>query len=141
MILQMIGAALGVVGGSIFLQAPKRILPTAALLGSTGWAAYLFAHQSMDAITSTFISGLVITSLSHILARLFKMPVTIYLIPGVLPLVPGVALYQTVAEFIKGSYKADAYLRETFLIAGMIALSIFVVDSLVKALDRYTKNI
>lgn len=140
MIAQVLGAAFGVIWGSIFLEAPKKHLGYAGIVGGLGWAGYLIAIQSVDLVLSTFVSGLIIASLSHALARRVKTPVTMFLIPGFLPLVPGVSLYHAVYEFMKGSSLGSAYLLNTFQVAGMIALSIFVVDSLVKMIDRLTKK-
>jgi uncharacterized membrane protein YjjB (DUF3815 family) len=105
-----------------------------------GWWGYLIASRSLDLVPATFVSGLIIASLSHALARMVKTPVTMFLIPGFLPLVPGVSLYHAVYEFMKGSALGNGYLLNTFQVAGMIALSIFVVDSLVKSVDRLNKK-
>ena len=140
MIIQIIGAALGVIWGSVYLEAPKKYLVYAGIVGGLGWTGYLIALESLDLVLSTFISGLIIATLSHALARMAKTPVTMFLIPGFLPLVPGVSLYHAVYEFMKGSALGNSYLLNTFQVAGMIALSIFVVDSLVKMIDRPNKK-
>lgn len=140
MIIQVVGAAIGVIFGSIYLEAPKKHLAVAGIVGGLGWAGYLLALNAFGLIIATFISGLIIASLSHGLARWVKAPVTLFLIPGFLPLVPGVSLYHAVYEFMKGSSLGAAYLLNTFQVAGMIALSIFLIDSLVKMADRSNKK-
>lgn len=135
MMLQIVGAIIGVIGGSIYLQAPKRTLPHAGFLGALGWIIYLLSNQLTSELMSIFITGISITLMSHLWARWTKSPVTIYLIPGFLTLVPGVALYRSVAFFIQGSNLANDQLRTTFTISGLIALSIFIVDSLLKSFD------
>jgi len=140
MILQVLGAIFGVIWGSIYLEAPKKHLLMGGLIGGLGWFAYLLALQSFDLSLSTFISGLIIAILSHGFARKVKTPVTMFLIPGFLPLVPGVSLYHAVYEFMKGSSLGNGYLLSTFQVAGMIALSIFVVDSFVKILEKQIKK-
>jgi uncharacterized membrane protein YjjB (DUF3815 family) len=140
MILQVLGAMFGVIWGSIYLEAPKKHLLMGGLIGGLGWFAYLIALKSFDLSLSTFISGLIIAILSHGFARRVKTPVTMFLIPGFLPLVPGVSLYHAVYEFMKGSSLGNTYLLSTFQVAGMIALSIFVVDSFVKILEKQIKK-
>jgi uncharacterized membrane protein YjjB (DUF3815 family) len=140
MILQVIGAAFGVLWGSVYLETPKKHLVLAGIVGGVGWFGYLLAMSRFDQSLSTYISGLIIASLSHTLARWVKTPVTMFLITGFLPLVPGVAIYHAVYEFMGGSALGSAYLLTTFQVAGMIALSIFTVDSFVKALDRFFKK-
>lgn len=140
MILQVLGAVFGVIWGSIYLEAPKKHLLMGGLIGGVGWLSYLISLRSFDLSLSTFISGLIIAILSHGFARKVKTPVTMFLIPGFLPLVPGVSLYHAVYEFMKGSSLGNAYLLNTFQVAGMIALSIFVVDSFVKVLEKQIKK-
>ena len=140
MILQVLGAAFGVIWGSVYLEAPKKHLLMGGLIGGLGWFSYLISLRYVDLSLSTFISGLIIAFLSHGLARFVKTPVTMFLIPGFLPLVPGVSLYHAVYEFMKGSSLGNAYLLNTFQVAGMIALSIFVVDSFVKVIERGLKK-
>lgn len=140
MILQIVGAAFGVLWGSVYLEAPKKHLALAGIVGGLGWFGYLMAMSRFDQSLSTYISGLIIASLSHALARMVKTPVTMFLITGFLPLVPGVAIYHAVFEFMGGSALGNVYLLTTFQVSGMIALSIFTVDSIVKALDRLKKK-
>ena len=140
MIIQIVGAAIGVIFGSIYLEAPRQHLGVAGVVGGLGWAGYLLALQRFDPSIATFISGLIIASLSHGLARRVKAPVTLFLIPGFLPLVPGVSLYHAVYEFMKGSSLGTAHLLNTFQVAGMIALSIFLIDSLVKMGERLNRK-
>lgn len=140
MILQILGAAIGVVGGSVFLEAPRKTLPYAAAIGALGWSIFLLSVHTLTPAVSTFLAGLVIASLSHILARYKKIPVTIFLIPGFLPFFPGMDMYRAVESFMQASPLATDYTRSTFQIAGMIALSIFVVDSIVRALEKQPRK-
>lgn len=140
MILQILGAAIGVIWGSVYLDAPKKHLGYAGLVGGAGWATYLLALTKVDLVMATFIAGLVIASLSHFLARSVKTPVTMFLITGFLPLVPGVSMYHAVYEVMKDSALSSGYILNTFQVAGMIALSIFIVDSVVRMIDRIHKS-
>lgn len=136
MILKIIGAILGVIGGSIYLKAPKSTLAYAGLLGALGWMIYLITLSLTNETIAVFITGISITLISHILARSTKTPITIFLIPGFLTLVPGMALYYSVRYFMEGSALAQDSLRTTLSISGLIALAIFIVDSLIKPIDR-----
>ena len=62
---------------------------------------------------------------------------TIFLIPGFLTLVPGAGLYRGVHYFFyRKSKHGSAYLVQTLQIAGVIALGIFMVDSLVEIIGK-----
>ena len=70
-----------------------------------------------------------------------KAPVTLYLVTGILPLVPGVGMYRTVYYLLQSDHALTGYyLSYTLQIAGMIALAIFVVDSCFKRLYQRKKK-
>lgn len=133
MILQLIGAILGVIGGSIYLHVPTRFFIYEGILGGLGWMVYLFVEHNYNMQLAVFITGLFIAIVSNVLSRIAKTPASLFLIPGLLTLVPGVALYRSVFYFLQDSPLSQDALRETFTISGLIALSIFVVDAFVKS--------
>lgn len=137
MISQIIGAFLAVTAAAVILESPKKHIVTAAIVGAVGWAVYLLCIDALGSVTATYISGLVISTQSHIFSRMFKVPVTIFFLPGFFPLVPGSGMYLTVYEFIQGNTNlAQAHLQNTIQIAGMIALAIFTVDTIFKVIKR-----
>lgn len=76
--------------------------------------------------------------LSHILARLKKAPVTVFLVSGILPAVPGAAIYRCVYYLIQDEMGLSmSYLVETLQIAGAIAMAIFIMDSLFRLFLLY----
>lgn len=128
MILQLISVFIGVVGFGIVLEVPKKYLVYSGIAGTVGWAAYLLG-QILLSVGSVFFSSFCIALLSQIFARKLKCPVTIFLIPGIYPSVPGAGIYRTVYYIIVGSNSmAGHYFIETLTTAGMIALGIYIVD-------------
>lgn len=72
---------------------------------------------------------------SHVLARRKKAPVTAFLLPGIMPTVPGASIYRTVLYLSRQeNILAADYFAETLQIAGAMALGIFIVDSVVRQL-------
>ena len=62
---------------------------------------------------------------------------TIFLISGILTLVPGATLYHTGYELFMGNMEeAASYLALTAQIAGVIALAIFIMDSVFQTLKK-----
>lgn len=51
----------------------------------------------------------VVTALARTFANLRKMPVTVYLVSGIIPLVPGAGMYKTVFNIIAADYAAAMY--------------------------------
>lgn len=141
MMVQIIGAFVAVVAFSIMLEVPKRFLLAAGIVGAVGWTAYLsVAEVSENVIFSTFISAAVIAFICQFLARFFKAPVTVFLIAGILPLVPGLGMYYIVYYNITGDRELSSfYFSQTLQTAGMIAVAIFVVDSVFRVLNKLKK--
>ena len=132
MILQLISVFIGVVGFGVILEVPKKYLVYSGIAGTVGWAMYLLAEILLP-VGSVFFSAFCIALLSQIFARVLKCPVTVFLIPGIYPFVPGAGIYRTVYYIIVGSNSmAGHYLIETLTTAGMIALGIYIVDILYK---------
>ena len=86
---------------------------------------------------ATFVSGLVLAIISHILARIIKTPVTTTLIPAILTIVPGAGMYKTVYYlFTADTQQAISSLITTIGAAGAIAIAIFIVDAVVAVIKK-----
>ena len=67
----------------------------------------------------------------------FQAPVSVFLVPGILPLVPGTSIYNSVYYVIRNSREESMYyLVETLQIAGAIALAVFLMDSVFKLIGK-----
>ena len=133
MIIQMIAAFFAVVLFSITLEVNKKFIFFAGISGMLGWITYLICREyGINDIICYMISGIVIALVSYIFSIIFKVVVTIFLIPGILPIVPGVAIYRTVYYLIMNDIaNTRHYLIQTILISGSIAIAIFLVESIV----------
>lgn len=45
-------------------------------------------------VGATFLGSLILGLLSHTMSRRYKRPVIIFIVPGIIPLVPGGAAYE-----------------------------------------------
>ncbi len=138
MLVQIIGAFIAVVSVAVTFGVPKKFLIYAGLVGAVGWAVYLVLyHAGLSEVISMFFAALVVALISHSFARIFKTPVTLFLISGILPLVPGVGMYRIVYHLIRNSNQtAVYYFSETMQVAGMIALAIFIMDTVFRLFQK-----
>ncbi len=129
-----LGSFVAIFAFATLLETPKKYLFHAGITGAVGGFVYLISMAcNQDAVISSFFSALAISFTSHIFARIFKAPVTIFLIAGILPTVPGAGMYRIVYYIIAGNNAMSSYyFIQTLEIAGMIALAVFVVDSVFK---------
>lgn len=142
MIVKVIGAFLAIFSFAVILETPRKYLWCAGTAGAVGWLAYLLSGTlGANEILATFTSALVITMVSHIFARIFKAPVTVFLIAGILPTVPGAGMYRIVYHIIAGNQElASFYLTTTLELAGVIAIAIFLVDTVFRLFSKEWKK-
>lgn len=115
------------------VEAPRFLQYKVGIIGAVGYAIYLIVLPHLGTALATFVGCVVISIISQQFARIFKAPVTIFYIPSFFPLVPGVAIYRTVFNYINGDTELGGYyFFEALTIASMIALAVFIVDSVLE---------
>jgi len=108
-VIMLITAALSTLGFAILFYVHPRRLLVATLGGLLTTAAYLIAGHFLNGeLLPNLIGALVGAGYSEIMARVTKAPVPIYMVPCVIPLVPGSGLYGTMFNFVTGNYPAAA---------------------------------
>lgn len=93
-----------------------------------GWAIYLLIfHFTEHLFFANFIAALMVYLYAETAARILKAPANIYLIPGIIPLLPGNALYYTMRGVVDGNNEMlSGYLAQTLSITFGIAAGIVV---------------
>lgn len=132
-IIQLIGAFFATVCFSVIFNVSKKNIIICGIIGASGWLIYILStYTNVNAIVlGNFIASLWIAFISHFMARIKKTPVTHFFIPGILPFVPGGGMFSFVYNIIEGNNTlAVFYLVQTIEVAGVIALSIFIVDTI-----------
>lgn len=126
MIVQFFVSMIATLSFAALFNAPKKQLFFCGLTGAIGWIVYLICvNQGMGVAPASLIATFVLTILSRILSVVRKNPVTMFLVPGIFPLVPGAGIYYTAYYMIMNEMKEFSQKGiETFLIAGAIALGI-----------------
>lgn len=106
----------------------------AALGGGLSWFCYSLPKLfGLSEISSLFISAVVFSTYSEILARIFKTPVTTFVICALIPLVPGSGMYYTMLEAISGNISKSLELGlNTLASAGTLALGVLLVSTLTR---------
>jgi uncharacterized membrane protein YjjB (DUF3815 family) len=102
-----------------------------SLGGAISWGLYLiFLQWSNSLLLSVFLSTLVVCLYSEITGRAFKMPVSVFVICSIIPLVPGSGLFYSMKAYIDGrTMEAMGKMGETLMIAGTISVAIAVMSS------------
>lgn len=94
-LLQVAAAVGGTISFSLLFGVPKGYYPYCGLIGGAGWAAYWELTRHMSLPGAALFATIVVILLSRFFAVRKHCPVTIFLISGIFPLVPGAGLYWT----------------------------------------------
>ena len=107
----------------VLFQAPKRTLVISGLIGAVGWVTFVYLGKvaGYSSFYANLFATVVIALGSELGARVFKQPVTVYVIPGIIPLVPGLGMYRGMNMIIQNSYEMG---MNTLIIAAMDASAI-----------------
>ena len=137
-VLQVLCAALGTLGFSVFFRVRASHLPIATLGGALSWAVYLLVQAVGGSVFfSTLVSALVVCLWAETMARLRKAPATVFLVPGIIPLLPGGALYHTMRGVVSGDMETFlARGTETVFVAVGIAGGILIASEIVRVVVR-----
>lgn len=126
MLIQFLVSLVATLSFAVLFSAPKSELFFCGLAGAIGWIVYLIFLNFNDSITiANLTATFALTVFSRTIASLRKNPVTVYLISGIFPLVPGAGIYYTSYYFIMNEMsQCSKYGMETAKVAGAIVLGI-----------------
>ena len=126
----------------------KKDIFWGGIVGGLGWFVYSLlipqGASGSSGIKSYFWGALTVALLSELLAYFKKNPATVYLIPGLLPLVPGSGMFQTMQAAVQGNLDQTLHLAlKTLTAAGATALAVAIIASLAKLLSTlfYRKSL
>jgi len=130
-------AFLGSFCPALLFNIEKNKLIWAGICGATGWTVYESIYSfSGSKIYAAFIASAVISLLSEVMAKLLKTPATVFNVPSLFPIVPGVSAYNTILHIIESNLAAAAYKGiETLGIAGAIAFGIILVSTIFRYIN------
>ena len=120
LVVQFIVAVFATIAFAVLFSVPKKEL------AFCGFIIYsVFMKFDMGIVFSSFIATLCLTIFARIFAVIRETPVTVYLLTGIFPIVPGSAIFYTAYYlFISDSAMSSQKAMETFEYAGAIVLGI-----------------
>ncbi|MEG0259150.1 MAG: threonine/serine exporter family protein, partial [Lysinibacillus sp.] len=104
-IIQFIMSFLATACFGVIFNTPRNIILHSGLVGATGWMIYyILAEQGIDVVEASFFGAFVVAIVAHIYARRFKIPMLIFSVAGIIPLVPGGMAYNTMRNVVEDDY-------------------------------------
>lgn len=116
--------ATGVFG--VIFNAPKHTLFKCGLIGMGGWMIYLLlADNNHNTVLATVAAAAFVGIISHVFAKVYKSPVIIFSVAGIIPLVPGGLAYDSMRNIVENDYNMGVSLAaQAFLLSGSIAFGL-----------------
>ena len=97
-VFQLLSAFVGSMGFALIFGMRRRYLFAASLGALLGWAVYLAADYFLShSFLPPLLAAAFALSYSEIMAKALKTPATLFVIPAIIPLVPGGSLYYTMS--------------------------------------------
>lgn len=124
-------------------DAPKKLFFPAGIVGAVGWTlgqtfGFIF---DLPLVMVNFIGGMTLGVMSNIMARIYKEPATIFLIPGIIPFVPGGLAYDATSSIILSDYTGAVNITmEVIISAGSIAVGLLFSEQISNLLIRKKKR-
>ena len=115
----------------IFNVHDKKTIFVSALGGGLGWFAYLISAPFASVVMQNFIAAITVALFSEFMSRILKTPSTVFLVIGVLPMVPGGGIYYTMEYGVQGN--TEMFIEkglETIAVAGAIAIGVSVASAI-----------
>ncbi|GAB3065829.1 threonine/serine exporter family protein [Virgibacillus ainsalahensis] len=125
-IAHVITSFIAAAGFGVLFNAPKRALLPCGIVGMSGWLLYYtLVQQGMDVVPATIFGAMLVAILTQLCAKYLKMPIIIFHVSGIIPLVPGGVAYNAMRSFVENDYLTGIQLAaQVMLLAGGIAIGL-----------------
>ena len=128
----LIASLVSTLGFAIMFNNKYKQLPIVSVCGVVACAGYLFSYLITNNIfISVTIGSIIATLIAEVLARTLKSPTTVFLIPAIIPFVPGATLFFMMYNLINGNMKefqtklSELLLASLGIAVGIILASVF----------------
>ena len=139
---QCLATAVACVGFVIVFNVHGWEILLCALGSAICWGVYYLAnHIGCGNILSYFWAGIVCAAYAEAMARIRKCPAIAYLVIAIFPIIPGAGIYFTTGYLVKHEMTLFAEKgTETIAIAGVIAVGILMVSTIVRLWHGRKRN-
>ncbi|MBP3039179.1 threonine/serine exporter family protein [Bacillaceae bacterium Marseille-Q3522] len=131
-IAQLVTSFISTAAIAVIFNSPVRSLIKCGLVGMIGWVFYLITLKiTEDTVVASLAASVVVGIVSQTCARIYKTPIIIFNVAGIIPLVPGGLAYNAMRHFVEEDYDhAAQFAGEALMISGSIALGLLITEVL-----------
>ena len=127
--IQFVLAFLAALCFAIVFNCPKKECFTSGIGGGIAWVIYVYVyHRTTNAVIGIFVASLFAAAFSRFFSYRHMEPSTVFLLPSIVPLVPGSAMYRTMKGILDSNiYSTFMEATKAIKFAGVIAIAIMIV--------------
>lgn len=139
LILGFIFSYLSALGFAMLFSCPRKSIKYSAFAGAIGFLIYSIVGDILGGVFLPALVGAYITGImGEIFARFFHMPAILFIIPGIINLVPGKGIYDTLFYFVDNQKPlALINLFDTLATACAISFGILLASAMSKSLKGF----
>ncbi|OCA89519.1 hypothetical protein A8L44_00785 [Bacillus sp. FJAT-27986] len=141
-LIHMVFSFLSSISFAVICNVPRKSIPIGGLVGMCGWMGYwILSTEGYGVFLSSIVCSLLLAFAGQISARIFKMPLTVFYVPGLVPIVPGITAFQAFRLLTLQDYDGAliGFLNVGYCAVG-IAIGLVVSDILFKSSLYMIKN-
>ena len=130
-IISLLCAFGGTFAFAILFNIDRKYQTLCGLTGMIGWGAYLLVETYTSATVATLAGSVVVVFLSRVFSIWKKCPITVFMIAGIFPLIPGSSIYYAAYNFVTGDF-AEAAMRgiDAVKMSFAIVVGIHLIDAI-----------
>ncbi|KMY52065.1 threonine/serine exporter family protein [Peribacillus loiseleuriae] len=142
MITQLITSFIASAAFGVIFNAPKGSLVKCGFIGMAGWFVYYMLYsRDVSSIMATLVASLIVAIISQFFAKLYKMPVIIFSVAGIIPLVPGGLSYDAMRHFVENDYNIAIQLAaKVIMLSGAIAMGLLFSEVINQLHQKFIKR-
>lgn len=142
-LIQIFTGFLGSLGFSILFHIRGKNLLVASLGGLMSWTVFLLLEPIIPGESLRyFFASSAVTVYAEVFARVMKTPTTTFLVPSLIPLIPGGSLYYTMNYALNEQWSAFAGKAfDTLELALALALGIIAITTVTRMVTVIVKKL
>lgn len=143
MFAQLVTSFIASAAFGILFNVPKNSLIRCGVVGMVGWLLYYWLVESaVDSVIATLAAAFLVAIISQAFAKMYKTPMIIFSVSGIIPLVPGGLAYNAMRHFVSNDYSVAVQLAvKVFMLSGAIAMGLVFSEVMNQLFKKYNKKI
>lgn len=139
---EFIISAIAAIGFGYIFDLPRKAIYISSLAAGFGWVIYkITLEYTASVYIGSFISAFIMAATAEFMARTFHYPASVFILPGIINLCPGEAIYNTMKYFIENETEmaiTSAY--KGLGIAAALAFGVLLSSSFSSSLNTFKER-